>query len=384
MNGEFKHSYDHWRASSGTVIEKELNPEKLEGSIVPFFKTGILALIVVQVTMILIMCLFIFIGASLHVVKLKKINVEEYKSHFNLSTNIYDTLLEELNMIEKSIGEISFFKVLKSSMDLSNPIDYINEGIVVCGGTHRRGTYWSEESVLMIKKIIKTVLGDKVLIEFKRGLVFAISNLKIDNSKRNSYYKGAHTQPSNSYVLFNLFLASSGYVSPCYMFGKRLYSYILGRHSGLLGYLMVTLPWFFSVLSPQPVMLVHLPRFILYTLIAMYRVVFLHMVINFAEKKFFAFDFSDHIVLYAMYVLIISIEWCAVGNNIKNRLIVSCIRGYCLSLLGAISYSSFFTALYFHSPLETFFGFTIAFVGLFGLFWALIFMEYINLSKIGL
>ncbi|OII74856.1 uncharacterized protein cubi_02988 [Cryptosporidium ubiquitum] len=382
MNEELK-NIDSWRGSvTGATLR--MNNPKINENTISFFRTGTFNLLIVQIIMISIMCIFIFIGVSLHVVKLKKIHADEYMSHFNLDINTSNILMENLKSIERSMGQMSFFKVLKSNLDLSIPNKNSKDGnIIFCGGIHKRGTNWSEEVMNATKKTIEIALGNGVLIEFKRGLVFAINAVDIETN--NIGINQDHlTQPNNSSMLFKLFLESSGYVSPCYMFGKRLYSYILGKNSGFLGYLMVTLPWFFSILSPQPMLLVHFPRLIIYILIAMHRVVFLHMIINVAEKKLFSFDFSDHIVLYAMYILIISIEWCAAGYNIKNKLVVSCIRGYCLSLLAVISYSSFFTALYFHFPLETLAGFIIAFFGLFGVFWILIFLDYIDLSKIGL
>lgn len=380
MNEELKH-FDLWRGSvTGETLK--INQKRCENKD-PLFKTEMFNLLVVQISMISIMCIFIFIGVSLHVVKLKKIHADEYLSYFNLDVNANDILMENLKSIESYMGQISFFRVLKNNLDVSMSIDQNNDGIIVCGGTHKRGTNWSEEVINVTKKTIETALGNKMLIEFKRGLVFAISNVDIEENNID-INRDHSNQQHNSSMLFSLFLASSGYVSPCYMFGKRLYSYILGKNSGVLGYFMVTLPWFFSILSPQPMMLVHFPRLILYILIAMHRAIFLHMITNIAEKKLSSFDFSDHIVLYAMYVLIISIEWCAVGYNINNKLVVSCIRGYCLSLLAIISYSSFFTALYFHFPLETLVGFIIAFFGLFGIFWTLVFLEYIDLAKIGL
>lgn len=380
MNEELKH-FDLWRGSvAGETLK--INQKRCENKD-PFFKTEIFNLLVVQISMISIMCIFIFIGVSLHVVKLKKIHADEYVSYFNLDINANNILMENLKSIESYMGQISFFRVLKNNSDVSLSIYQNNDGIIVCGGIHKRGTNWSEEVINVTRRTIEIALGDRILIEFKRGLVFAISNVDVEENSID-INRDHYNQQYNSSMLFNLFLASSGYVSPCYMFGKRLYSYILGKNSGFLGYLMVTLPWFFSVLSPQPMMLVHFPRFIMYILIAMHRAIFLHMIINLAEKKLFSFDFSDHIVLYAMYILIISIEWCAVGYNINNKLVVSCIRGYCLSLVAIISYSSFFTALYFHFPLETLAGFIIAFFGLFGIFWTLVFLEYIDLAKIGL
>ncbi|KAL3127108.1 hypothetical protein CHM_7g3160 [Cryptosporidium hominis] len=382
MNEEFK-NIDSWRGSvAGTTLR--INGRKRNENTTSFFRTEIFNLLIVQITMISIMCIFIFIGVSLHVVKLKKIHADEYISHFNLDNDTSNILTENLRSIEKSMGQMSFFKVLRNNLDLSFPIKNNKDGnIIFCGGTHKRGTNWSEEVINITKRTIEIALGNRVLIEFKRGLVFAINTVDIESS--NIGVNQDHlNQLNNSSMLFKLFLASSGYVSPCYMFGKRLYSYILGKNSGFLGYFMVMIPWFFSILSPQPMLLVHFPRLLIYFLIAMHRVIFLHIIINIAEKKLFSFDFSDHIVLYAMYILIISIEWCAIGYNIKNKFIVSCIRGYCLSLLAIISYSSFFTALYFHFPLETLAGFIIAFFGLFGIFWMLIFLEYIDLTKIGL
>ncbi|TRY50402.1 Uncharacterized protein CTYZ_00000920 [Cryptosporidium tyzzeri] len=382
MNEEFK-NIDSWRGSvPGTTLR--INGRKRNENTTSFFRTEIFNLLIVQITMISIMCIFIFIGVSLHVVKLKKIHAEEYISYFNLDNDTSNILTENLRSIEKSMGQMSFFRVLRNNLDLSLPIKNNKDGnIIFCGGTHKRGTNWSEEVINITKRTIEIALGNRVLIEFKRGLVFAINTVDIESS--NIGVNQDHlNQLNNSSMLFKLFLASSGYVSPCYMFGKRLYSYILGKNSGFLGYFMVMIPWFFSILSPQPMLLVHFPRLLIYFLIAVHRVIFLHIIINIAEKKLFSFDFSDHIVLYAMYILIISIEWCAIGYNIKNKFIVSCIRGYCLSLLAIISYSSFFTALYFHFPLETLAGFIIAFFGLFGIFWMLIFLEYIDLTKIGL
>ncbi|KAJ1610677.1 hypothetical protein OIY81_521 [Cryptosporidium canis] len=379
MNEELKH-FEIWRGSvTGSL---KANPKGCEDK-VPFFKTEMFNLFIVQISMISIMCIFIFIGVSLHVAKLKKIHADEYVSYFNLDVYTNNILMENLKEIENTMGQISFFRVLKNNVDLPMLIDQNYDGIIVCGGTHKRGTSWSESATNVTKKTIEIALGEGIQIEFKRGLVFAIGNADLKGGRVGIGMDHPNHHYSSS-MLINLFLASSGYVSPCYMFGKRLYSNILGKNSGILGYLMVTLPWFFSVLSPQPMMLVHFPRLIMYMLIAVHRFVFLHIIINVAEKKLFSFDFSDHIVLYAMYILIISIEWCAIGYSINNKLVVSCIRGYCLSLLAIISYSSFFTALYFHFPLETLIGFIIAFFGLFGIFWALIFLDYIDLTKIGL
>lgn len=382
MNEELK-NIDSWRGSVAGATLRMKNRKRNE-SITPFFRTGTFNLLIVQICMISIMCIFIFIGVSLHVVKLKKIHTDEYMSHFNLDINTNNILMENLRSLERSMGQMSFFKVLKNNLDLTTPIKNSKDGnIIFCGGNHRRGTNWPEEVINATKRTVEIALGNKVLIEFKRGLVFAMNTIDIE-SNNVGVNQDHFIQSNNSSMLFKLFLESSGYVSPCYMFGKKIYSYILGKNSGFLGYFMVTLPWFFSIFSPKPMLLVHFPRLIIYVLIAIHRVLFLHMIINIAEKKLFYFDFSDHIVLYAMYILIISIEWCAVGYNVKNKLVVSCIRGYCLSLLAIISYSSFFTALYFHFPLETLAGFIIALLGLFGIFWILIFLEYIDLSKIGL
>ncbi|KAH7650458.1 hypothetical protein FG379_003530 [Cryptosporidium bovis] len=357
--------------------------KKIEREYYSLFSSKTLKLIFVQVSMMFFMSMFILIGVSLHVVKLRKIHPEEYKNYFYLSGED-ETIFQELKKVEDSMKQISFFRELWNYNDSS--IYYnstISNKIIVCGGTHKRGTYWSTDTISTIQKVIYSTLGDHALIKFKRGLVFAINNFheKDEKGKEVMHQKGG---AESSKFLLNLFLASGGYVSPCYMFGKRIYSYVLGKNSGIWGYLAVILPWFFSLSSPQPMMLIHFPRLLVYIAISIYRRIFLHVIISGAEKRVSFFDFSDHIVLYSMYILIISVEWCAACNNIKNRFILAFVRGYFLSILGIISYSSFFTALYFHFPLEIFVGFVVGCVGLFAVFWSFVFLKYIELSNIGL
>ncbi|KAH8741084.1 hypothetical protein FG386_001636 [Cryptosporidium ryanae] len=360
--------------------------KKIERRCHPLFYSKTFKLIFVQVAMMCFMSMFILIGVSLHVVKLRRIRPDEYKRYFYLNKGD-EALFQELRKVEGSMRQISFFKKLWNYDD-SNVHDnstMLNE-IVVCGETHKRGINWSKDTIGATKKVIYSILGDNALIKFKKGLVFAINyfNEKDEKNEEIIHQKSNTDINKSNKLLLNLFLASGGYVSPCYMFGRRIYSYVLGKNSGIWGYFTIILPWFFSLFSPQPMMLVHVPRLLVYAAISIYRRIFLHVIISSAEKRVSFFDFSDHIVLYSMYILIISVEWCAACNNIKNRFLLAFIRGYFLSILGIISYSSFFTALYFHFPLETFVGFIVGCVGLFAVFWSFVFFKHIELSKIGL
>ncbi|OII77281.1 hypothetical protein cand_019910 [Cryptosporidium andersoni] len=373
-----------WRGN----VNQQLRARRLS-----LFESREFKLFFIQIFMLCIMCAFILSGIILHAIKLRKIQPEDYSEFLDLDGNSQELFNTYLRDIEDNMGQISFFKEITYGDIPMRQENKLVRNIVVCGGTYKKNKLWSNDLIEKAKLLIELSIGNNTLTKFKGGLLFAINDIR--NTKYSENVQKVAEYPNIIYslmdkneksgiLLYSLFLVSNGYVSPCYMSGKRLYSYILGRRTGILGHIIIILPWIFSLLSPHPFMLVHIPRLLLYIGIAIYRILVLHWGINLIEKKLSNSDFSDHIVLYCMYILIISIEWCAIGCNLQNRLFVACIRGYYLSILAIIIYNSFFTALYFHFPLETLTGFIIALFGLFATFWILVFLNYLNLTNIGI
>eukprot|EP01069_Polyplicarium_translucidae_P004646 Polyplicarium_translucidae@DN2626_c0_g1_i2.p1 len=226
--------------------------------------------------------------------------------------------------------------------------------------------------------------------------------------------------------LQRLFRASKGYVTPCYCFARQFSRYV----SGTAGYIPFVLLWMHSVLSPQPLTLVHVPRLWLYAAFAAYRYVFLYLGVNFVERRVSAYDMSDHAVLYIASTMYLSIEYVAIARSHprpleapeefdavpveddtvhsgaaqlhsavqrsmlwvasiarspKQVLLYVGFRGFCLLYLLAVWYSAFYTAVFFHHRREVFTGVIVGVAGSYGVFWLVVgWLGVVSLERIGL
>lgn len=111
---------------------------------------------------------------------------------------------------------------------------------------------------------------------------------------------------TKSRKLLQLYTSSYGVMSPCYFGNKTIHRWLTKWHF----YIFVLIGWSHSLFSPLPVTLVHFPRLLVYTGIAVYRYLVLYLLSNFVEKKITnsLYDFSDHIVIVMMAILFISLE----------------------------------------------------------------------------
>eukprot|EP00918_Siedleckia_nematoides_P105114 GHVU01229544.1.p1 GENE.GHVU01229544.1~~GHVU01229544.1.p1 ORF type:complete len:786 (+),score=46.53 GHVU01229544.1:173-2530(+) len=78
------------------------------------------------------------------------------------------------------------------------------------------------------------------------------------------------------------------------------------------------------------------------------------------------------------------VDTVATTRRKRARFLVFITRAYCCVSMLLICYAGIFTAAFFHTPLETFVGFSVGLLGLFGAFWALVGMGVISLRRLGI
>lgn len=190
----------------------------------------------------------------------------------------------------------------------------------------------------------------------------------------------------------------SNWISPCYPFARFLHARLLGL-GGLELHLILAGGWLHSVLSAAPVTLVHVPRAAFVAALSLYRGLLLFVGLNVVQSKVLEllrpaeegaewtlrgwedFDLSDHVVLYVLVVIVASIETAAAINGWRRsfggeealpagaasrrprrgaglfRTSLSAapavaVSAYYAVVCGCCFFMAFYTALFFHTPLE--------------------------------
>eukprot|EP01055_Gregarina_sp_Pseudo9_P000055 Gregarina_sp_Pseudo_9__54@NODE_1036_length_1949_cov_14_618848_g971_i0_p1_GENE_NODE_1036_length_1949_cov_14_618848_g971_i0NODE_1036_length_1949_cov_14_618848_g971_i0_p1_ORF_typecomplete_len632_score131_24Scs3p/PF10261_9/0_00043DUF3040/PF11239_8/5_5DUF3040/PF11239_8/12DUF2417/PF10329_9/5_4DUF2417/PF10329_9/58WTF/PF03303_13/1_9e03WTF/PF03303_13/1_6e04WTF/PF03303_13/1_6_NODE_1036_length_1949_cov_14_618848_g971_i0461941 len=201
--------------------------------------------------------------------------------------------------------------------------------------------------------------------------------------------------------------------------------------------LIILLVWSHSLFTAQSWTGVHLPRLAFYAGIGVYRWLVLYLGLGEIEKfdqiqtlmrtadaafkisSTFTrspadfFDFSDHLVATFACLFILSTElFCLFEFSLQAspdsiptlaspqsgesqsvslpgtpgqferpwklpRPLLFCWTGVVMVLICALIYAGFATAAFFHSPLESLIGYAIGFVGIWGVFWVLLFFDYL-------
>ncbi|VWU50674.1 conserved membrane protein, unknown function [Hepatocystis sp. ex Piliocolobus tephrosceles] len=202
--------------------------------------------------------------------------------------------------------------------------------------------------------------------------------------------------------------------TPCYIYNTVISNILRYYYNGIFLYLIIFIGCIHVFFSPFPITLVHFRRFFIYFVIIMYRVFiwyFIPSIIQyiiykchyFKEEKEYKhiFDYSDHVILFATLLFIITLEAKAIKHTIKHQssssenfhykynkkvcsFFLTIILYYYYMLISLFLYTSYYTAKYFHTTNEIFVAYFFSTFSIFFLFYYFLYRNYFSFYSIGI